>query len=49
MKTFHGLPGVKEIPVRGIGNNPVVLDQIENDCCTVFLKGGGNRIEKGIL
>lgn len=42
------LSGVKEIPMEGIRNNPVVLDQIENDCCTV-LKGRGDKIEKGIL
>lgn len=43
------LSGVKEIPTEGIRNNPVVLDQIENDCCTVLFKGRGDKIEKGVL
>lgn len=38
METFHGLWGVNEIPMEGIKNNPVVSDQIGNDCCTVFLE-----------
>lgn len=31
METIHSLMGVNEIPMEGIKNDPVVLDQIGND------------------